>query len=493
MHDFTEIKNDVEISIIIPVYNGSVLLDKHLTPFLYYLRTKSYNSEVILVDDGSIDQNITKNYADNHGLIFLANETNEGKGSALRKGFWEANGRIQIFTDADVPFQYANFDVLVDLLTNNLNQFVIGDRTHPDSTYFESSSSVRKLGSMLVSSIVNSFFFKEIKDTQCGLKGMSIRTAKKLFSLSFINRFAIDIELIFLCKKFEIPIRKFPVQLRYNDISSVDVLNDGVRLLYDIVRIRRHHNRKRMHFRRGDKVAINGDYQYNAYYYGSLPQQYWNRFKFLAAIENLNIDEAKQILDVGCGSAMLCSIIAKKNPVIQVTGIDENAEAISFCKTKWKDFANLRFVQSRVDDLAVFKDGSVDRIAFLEVIEHITKIQSNYVLGEFSRILRKSGILVISTPNRKSLWPIIEHVLDLLKLTPRLKGEQHEVLYSGKELAKIAKDQGFILKRKQTINFMAPWVAFISKKWAGKIHAWESKRGWLPGSLLLYTFIKNND
>ncbi|OJY93246.1 MAG: hypothetical protein BGP13_16550 [Sphingobacteriales bacterium 40-81] len=85
---------------------------------------------------------------------------------------------------------------------------------------------------------------------------------------------------------------------------------------------------------------------------------------------------------------------------------------------------------------------------------------------------------------------MIEFILDFFKLTPKLKGEQHEVLYSGRELATLVKDQGFVLKRKQTINFIAPWVAVFSKRAAGKIHRWESKKEWIPGSLLLYTFTK---
>lgn len=493
MHDFEEINKNVLVSIIIPVYNGSAFIEETLTPFLEYLANKPYIFEVILVDDGSEDKEETRNYAERFELNFISLENNTGKGGALRSGFLKAKGSIQIFTDVDIPFQYENFDAIVDLLIDDPNQLVIGDRTHPDSVYFESSNLVRNFGSSIVSFIVSNFISKDIKDSQCGLKGMGMATARKLFSFSFINGFAIDIELIYLCSRLEIPVRKFPVQLRYNADSSVLVFKDGIRLLFDIVRIKKHHGRRKTDIRTGDKVAIDGDYQYNAYYNGNLAQQYWNRFKFLTTIENLKVRDAKVILDVGCGSGILCSLIARTNSLINVIGVDGNAKAISFCKTKWKNFENLNFIQGRIDDLRFLESNSIDRIAFLEVIEHITKAQSVDVLSEFYRVLRNDGILVISTPNRKSLWPLIEFFLDLFKLTPKLKGEQHEILYSGKELASLAKDGGFILTKKQTINFMAPWIALFSKELAKKVHAWECNKEWLPGSLLLYTFNKKND
>jgi dolichyl-phosphate beta-glucosyltransferase len=493
MKEFSEIVNNIDISIIIPVYNGSYLLEKHLTPFLGYLRVKPYRIEIIVVDDGSIDSDLTKQYTQKHGLYFVGIAVNKGKGNALRNGFNVARGAIQLFTDADIPFQYANFDTFIELLNDDPDQFIIGDRTHSSSVYFDGNNIIRNLGSSIISLIINRLFVRGIKDTQCGLKGMGQTISKKLFSLSFINRFAIDIELIYLARKLNIPILKCPVQVRYNDKSTINIVRDGLKLLYDICRIRRVHGNKKEDTRTGDKVSIDGNYQYNAYHYGWVVQKYWHRFKLFSAIKNLNIDRSQQILDVGCGSGMLCSIIANDNPSVQITGIDGNPLAIAFCKNQWKRLLNAHFEDRKVDELNTFLNYSADRIAFIEVIEHITKKQSDHVLGEFYRILKKGGILVISTPNRKSLWPLLEHILDFLNLIPKLKGDQHEMLYSGKELEKLAIEHGFALKRKQTINCIAPWLAVISPRIARKAHVWESEKPWIPGSLLLYTFIKNND
>jgi dolichyl-phosphate beta-glucosyltransferase len=233
------------VSIVIPVYNGSSLLEKHVTPFLEWLKARPYRTEVILVDDGSSDQSITSAYAREQGLLFLGLTTNKGKGAALREGFAHARANIQLFTDADIPFKYQNIDIFVSLLQQDPCKLLIGNRVDPLSVYFEKTSLLRNWGSNIVTLLVRLFFIKTVRDTQCGLKGMGKDVARLLFRDSRIDRFAIDIELIYLAFKNRISVCKIPVQLRYNDASSVHALRDGLKLVLDIYRIRKIHGRKR--------------------------------------------------------------------------------------------------------------------------------------------------------------------------------------------------------------------------------------------------------
>ena len=242
--------------------------------------------------------------------------------------------------------------------------------------------------------------------------------------------------------------------------------------------------------RMGDKVSIGGNYQYNAYFHGTAAQRYWHRFKIDAAIDALNIKNGQQILDAGCGSGILTAFVAKQNETVNIIGVDGNEGAIRFCTEQWKDIKNVHFVKTQIDELLQFGDASINSIAFLEVIEHITEKQANDVLLQFFRILKDEGTLVVSTPNRKSLWPLQEWLLDRLRLIPRLKGDQHEKLYSGKELEKIAAANGLTTVQKHRINFIAPWIAIFSEKLAIKVFDWEMKKNWVPGSLLLYKFRK---
>jgi 2-polyprenyl-3-methyl-5-hydroxy-6-metoxy-1,4-benzoquinol methylase len=243
--------------------------------------------------------------------------------------------------------------------------------------------------------------------------------------------------------------------------------------------------------RTGDKIAISGAYQYNAFYKGSAPQRFWHKFKLETAMYNLELGDGKKILDAGCGSGMLPALIATKHPAVTIIALDSNPGAIAFCKQQWPQFANIHFTENQIDELGQFPDSDLDGIAFLELIEHVTETQAMDIIAAFHRMLKPGGILVISTPNRKSLWPLLEYIIDLFRLAPKLKNAQHERLYAGPELENMVTVNGFLTRRRQRINFIAPWLSVISKKWAERTHVWETRHHWIPGSLLVYTFIKS--
>jgi dolichyl-phosphate beta-glucosyltransferase len=234
-----------EVSIIIPVYKGGRLLETHFIPFLQWLQSRPYTAEIILVDDGSPDRPVIQEFAAKQQLSFFGLPANQGKGAALRKGFAQARGAIQLFTDFDIPYQYADIDTLVSLLQQDPLQLAIGDRTDPRSTYFQKTGSLRNWGSNLVSWLVKRYFVESVRDSQCGLKGMGRKVAGTLLGDCRIDRFAMDLELIYLAKKKGVRLHKFPVQLRCNDVSNVRVARDGWRLLKDMYRIRKNHGKKR--------------------------------------------------------------------------------------------------------------------------------------------------------------------------------------------------------------------------------------------------------
>ncbi len=237
----------------------------------------------------------------------------------------------------------------------------------------------------------------------------------------------------------------------------------------------------------GDKIQIEGAYQYNAYYNGKKAQRFWHYAKLDEAIKSLEIKDGDRVLEVGCGSGLLSFFIAK-NPKVTVTAIDANQSALDFATNQFK-LPNLTYSKGLLDELN-FKESSFDKIVFLEVIEHITEKQGEEIFKSFYKLLKPNGKLVISTPNKASLWPLIEWSLDFFKLVPNLADEQHEFLYSGKILQKKGEQAGFKCSNKKQINTFAPWLASISWKLALSVHAFEIKVFKKFGSLLVYTFTK---
>jgi dolichyl-phosphate beta-glucosyltransferase len=78
----------------------------------------------------------------------------------------------------------------------------------------------------------------EIKDTQCGFKLFTRATARRLFPVQHIDRWAFDVELLFLAARFGIPLVEVPVNWQEIDGSKLDVLTSTIQMAKDIVAIR---------------------------------------------------------------------------------------------------------------------------------------------------------------------------------------------------------------------------------------------------------------
>lgn len=239
--------------------------------------------------------------------------------------------------------------------------------------------------------------------------------------------------------------------------------------------------------RTGDTVAIAGGYQHRAVHQGRAPQRFWHLAKFSAARRLLDLRPGNRCLDVGCGSGVLAAALAR-DPRVHVTAVDGNPDAIAFASSHYRR-RNLVFRQGLVDELD-FSPASFDRITLLEVIEHLYPEQGRALLAALHRLLRPAGRLVVSTPNYRSLWPVIETALDTFGLVPPLAGEQHVAKYHVASLLALGRTTGFRVGDWRTINGLAPWAAPAGWRLARRIHRWETARRQPLGSVIVAAFVK---
>lgn len=88
------------VSIVVPVYNA----EKYITNCVQALQRQLYqNIEIILVDDGSIDESlrICNSLAEKDSRIRVVHKDNGGVGSARNCGIREAQGEYLVFCDSD--------------------------------------------------------------------------------------------------------------------------------------------------------------------------------------------------------------------------------------------------------------------------------------------------------------------------------------------------------------------------------------------------------
>lgn len=100
----------MDISIIIPNYNGEKLLKKNLPSVFaavsFYEEKTKHTAEIIVVDDASTDASTTVissiRQAQDKNFKFIQNERNLGFSSTVNKGVEQAKGDIVILLNSDV-------------------------------------------------------------------------------------------------------------------------------------------------------------------------------------------------------------------------------------------------------------------------------------------------------------------------------------------------------------------------------------------------------
>ena len=143
-----------------------------------------------------------------------------------------------MFIDADLPVRIEEIERFLVQIKNGYD-IVIASRFLPGAKLIIPAKWYRKLAErifrILRMLILNTF---EIKDTQCGFKIFKRTVAKKIFSMSKINGFAFEAEIIFLAKKFGYKIKELPVLLQNPQESHVRIFKDPFIMFFDLIRIR---------------------------------------------------------------------------------------------------------------------------------------------------------------------------------------------------------------------------------------------------------------
>jgi len=125
-----------QITVIIPVYNASDLLEKCLIS----LKNQTCNLfDVIVIDDGSIDKNVEKLSKQYFNVIRLAN--NVGPAKARNIGIANAKTEVIAFTDSDCEVNIDWIENMIKIFNNPEIDAIMGKVNIPQSGYIGDSIS----------------------------------------------------------------------------------------------------------------------------------------------------------------------------------------------------------------------------------------------------------------------------------------------------------------------------------------------------------------
>lgn len=136
-----------------------------------------------------------------------------------------------------------------------------------------------------------------------------------------------------------------------------------------------------------------------------------------------DIVKDKVVLDAACGEGYGASILVQSAKTVYAIDISE--EAIAHANVKYKN-KKLNFINGSIEHLLLEED-SVDVVVSFETIEHVDeKIQIAF-LKEIKRVLKKDGILIMSTPN-KYVYSDLANYKNQYHINEFYKEEFHDLL-----------------------------------------------------------------
>ena len=237
------------LSVVIPMYNeASIVADTIRTlDGAMQARLSPEEYELIFVSDGSTDDrvSIARGMAGEHPAIrVIEYMPNRGKGCAVRTGMLAAKGDFVLFTDCDLAY---GTDVIVEAVLHYRDgvDAVIGSRRLTGDGY-EGYTFLRKMASSVYFTVLKIVGGFRLSDSQCGFKSFRGDLARKIFSKCETNGFAFDFEVLLLADKCRAHIEEMPVTIINHRASTVHVVRDSIRMLRDLLRIKKRVRRVNM-------------------------------------------------------------------------------------------------------------------------------------------------------------------------------------------------------------------------------------------------------
>jgi dolichyl-phosphate beta-glucosyltransferase len=225
------------LSIIIPAHNESNRLPHSLELIRTFVNAQPYQSEVIVVENGSSDNTseIVANLLPDWPDLRLIQLDASGKGLAVKMGMLAATGYYRFMMDADLSMSVEEIN---KFLPPRLDVPVaIASREAPGAQRIDEPPTRHLLGRMF-NILVRTIVLPGLQDSQCGFKCFSAEAAERVFPLQTLTGLSFDVEVLAIAQNLGLDLREVPIRWTYEPGSRINMIKDSFRMARELLRIR---------------------------------------------------------------------------------------------------------------------------------------------------------------------------------------------------------------------------------------------------------------
>ena len=226
------------LSLIIPAHNEELRLPDTLKQVIAFCSRQPYASEVLVVENGSQDKTIliAQDYAARNSQLRVLQNTQSGKGRAVRQGMLAAQGEFRFMCDVDLSMPVEEINRFLPPALQEADIAIAsreaqGAVRHGEPYY-------RHFVGRIYNGLIRTLALPGLQDTQCGFKCFNRAAAQDVFPRQTMTGWSFDVEILFIARLLGYTVVEVPIQWYYSPNSKISVVRDSFKMGVDLLTIR---------------------------------------------------------------------------------------------------------------------------------------------------------------------------------------------------------------------------------------------------------------